>query len=558
MLLGPNGAGKTTAIRVITGALEPDAGHVRTFGWDPARYGEQVRIRCGVVSAKPALYDRLTGWDNMQYSAELYGLGRNATDKIREAAGRFGIVDALDQQVGGYSTGMKTRLALARSVLHDPELLLFDEPTSGLDPESSKAVLDLIREMTADGHTVVMCTHLLIEAEGLADQIIVLESGTDLLHGSQEELIRRYWPNQLVWFDAEDPARPRRSSASMDGVLAHAPQRPAGSPRCRSTTSRRVPDLVGALTAAGVRLTQGRPAPTDPRRALLRRPQGTARASAWRPRCDHDRSPRPRHRRPTPPSAGTVPRKNRFNWSRMWVVARTDLRSCSVQRDFWVPDGAARQLLLRDRPGLPARRDRRHRQQRRRAGRRPGGAGAARRRPRTRSPRSSPIGQVQYMIAVYLLAPIAVVVPLTISSAIGASTIVGERERGTGEFLAHSPADTREIYIGKLLASIIPGYLTTVVGFGIYSLLVNLIVGPEGRLLVLPHHVVVAAHRVGAAAVPGHHPVARAAPVEPGQEHRRGAAGHRPGHAAADPHRLRPVDRRPGQRRHHGQPRHRR
>ena len=254
VLLGPNGAGKTTAIRVITGALEPDAGHVRTFGWDPARYGEQVRIRCGIVSAKPALYDRLTGWDNMQYSAELYGLGRHATDKIREAAGRFGIVDALDQRVGGYSTGMKTRLALARSVLHDPELLLFDEPTSGLDPESSKAVLDLIREMTADGHTVVMCTHLLIEAEGLADQIIVLESGTDLLHGSQEELIRRYWPNQLVWFDAEDPSG-LEQLRSMDGVLA---MHRNGSrlTEVQVDDVRRVPDLVEALIASGVRLTK--------------------------------------------------------------------------------------------------------------------------------------------------------------------------------------------------------------------------------------------------------------------------------------------------------------
>ena len=212
VLLGPNGAGKTTAIRIITGALEPDAGHVRTFGCDPGPHGEEVRRRCGVVSAKPALYDRLSGCDNLHYSAELYGLGRDATDKIREAAGRFGIVDALDQQVGGYSTGMKTRLALARSVLHDPDLLLFDEPTSGLDPESSHAVLDLIREMTADGRTVVMCTHLLLEAEGLADQIVVLEAGTDLLHGAQEELTRRYWPNQLVWFDAEDPAEPRAAA----------------------------------------------------------------------------------------------------------------------------------------------------------------------------------------------------------------------------------------------------------------------------------------------------------------------------------------------------------
>jgi ABC-type Mn2+/Zn2+ transport system ATPase subunit len=106
----------------------------------------------------------------------LYGLGRNATGPIKAAAARFGILEALDQQVGGYSTGMKTRLALARSVMHEPELLLFDEPTSGLDPESSHAVLNLIREMTSEGCTVVMCTHLLVEAEGLADQIVVLES----------------------------------------------------------------------------------------------------------------------------------------------------------------------------------------------------------------------------------------------------------------------------------------------------------------------------------------------------------------------------------------------
>jgi ABC-2 type transport system permease protein len=92
---------------------------------------------------------------------------------------------------------------------------------------------------------------------------------------------------------------------------------------------------------------------------------------------------------------------------------------------------------------------------------------------------SSPQGQASYALAVFLFAPVAVVVPLTISTAVGAATIVGERERGTGEFLAHSPAGVREIYLGKLLASLIPGYATTVVGFGIYSLIVNLIVGPE-------------------------------------------------------------------------------
>jgi ABC-type Na+ efflux pump permease subunit len=91
----------------------------------------------------------------------------------------------------------------------------------------------------------------------------------------------------------------------------------------------------------------------------------------------------------------------------------------------------------------------------------------------------SDAGRTSYALAVYLLAPVAVIVPLTISTAVGAATIVGERERGTGEFLAHSPADVKEIYGGKLLASLVPGYATTIIGFGLYSLIVNLIVGPE-------------------------------------------------------------------------------
>ena len=253
VLLGPNGAGKTTAIRIITGALTPDRGTVRTFGFDPDRFGEDVRRRCGVVSAKPALYDRLSGWDNLSYSAELYGLGRNATKQIREAAGRFGIVDALDQQVGGYSTGMKTRLALSRAVLHNPDLLLFDEPTSGLDPESSHAVLDLIRDMTGEARTVVMCTHLLVEAEGLADQIVVLENGTDLIHGTQAELTRRYWPGDVVRLDAEDPDQ-LDLLWGMEGVLGL--DRREGVSELQVDDVRRVPELVAALVAAGVRLTR--------------------------------------------------------------------------------------------------------------------------------------------------------------------------------------------------------------------------------------------------------------------------------------------------------------
>lgn len=230
VLLGPNGAGKTTAMRLITGALAPDDGSVRVFGLDPVTSdGEEVRRRCGVVSAKPSLYDRLSGYDNLRYAAELYGLSDETMNhNIQRSAAQFGIDMALDQRVGGYSTGMKTRLALARATLHDPDLLLLDEPTSGLDPESAQAVLAMVRDMTSNNKSVLMCTHLLAEAEGLADEVVVIDAGTDLETGSQQQLTGRYWPDTVVHISVDHPgAQPLvsqmagvRSCDENDDVLA--------------------------------------------------------------------------------------------------------------------------------------------------------------------------------------------------------------------------------------------------------------------------------------------------------------------------------------------------
>ena len=254
VLLGPNGAGKTTAVRMITGALHADAGEVRIFGLDPAVDGEAVRLRCGVVAAKPALYDRLSGWDNLVYAAELYGLGPDAP--IEDTAARFGIDHALDLRVGGYSTGMKTRLALARAVLHGPELLLLDEPTSGLDPESSRAVLHMIDELAAQGRTVVMCTHLLLEAEGLADQVVMMEGGRTLVAGSPDELVRRVWPRPSVLIDAQNRAA-LDGLALLAGVVAVTPSE--GPVLVELDDLSRVPDLVAHLAADGARVTRVTP-----------------------------------------------------------------------------------------------------------------------------------------------------------------------------------------------------------------------------------------------------------------------------------------------------------
>ncbi len=254
MLLGPNGAGKTTAVRLVTGALPSHAGTLRVFGVDPATEGESVRRRCGVVPARPALYDRLSGYENLRYAALLWDVA-DVDGAIHRAASRFSIVDALTKKVGGYSTGMKARLALARATLHEPDLLLLDEPTAGLDPESARAVLGLIGEMAHDGRTVLMCTHLLLEAEGLADHVVVMDHGHTLASGSPRDLVKSLWSSITVALDAEDPAQLDQVRA-MPGVLSY---ERVNNAVVGLDDADRVPEIVAALVDMGVRLTRVEP-----------------------------------------------------------------------------------------------------------------------------------------------------------------------------------------------------------------------------------------------------------------------------------------------------------
>jgi ABC-2 type transport system ATP-binding protein len=252
VLLGPNGAGKTTTVRLTTGALLADFGRISVLGLNPREHGDEVRRRVGVVPPKPAFYDQLTGWENLQFAATIF---ESDEVRARSAAERFGIDHALAQEVGGYSTGMRTRLALARAVIHDPEVLMLDEPTAGLDPESSRAVLDLIKEMADRGRTIIMCTHLLHEAEGVADQVVLMDEGSVRTAGSPKELATRYMANPIVILEAEDPST-LTDLELLDGVLS---VRFDNGAHLTLDSIGRVPDIVVELVKRGIRPTRVEP-----------------------------------------------------------------------------------------------------------------------------------------------------------------------------------------------------------------------------------------------------------------------------------------------------------
>ena len=252
VLLGPNGAGKTTTVRLTTGALKADRGSIEVLGLHPKVDGDEVRQRTGVVPPKPAFYDQLTGWENLKFAAKIFAASETSA---LDAAERFNISDALQQEVGGYSTGMRTRLALARAVIHDPEVLLLDEPTAGLDPESARSVLALIRELATKGRSIVLCTHLLHEAEGIADHVVLMNEGHAQAAGPPRELANRYIPDPIVLFDAEN-RQALDQLAGFDGVINTTWN---GGVHATLKDLDRLPDLVAGLVEGGARLTRVEP-----------------------------------------------------------------------------------------------------------------------------------------------------------------------------------------------------------------------------------------------------------------------------------------------------------
>jgi ABC-2 type transport system ATP-binding protein len=188
-VLGPNGAGKTTAVRILTTLAVPDSGRARVAGFDVLTEAAEVRRRIGVAAQDATLDDSLTGRQNLVMVGELSRIRRSQA-KIRatELLAQFDLADAADRVMKGYSGGMRRRLDLAASMMTRPPVLFLDEPTTGLDPTSRLRMWDVIRELVADGVTLLLTTQYLDEADTLADRIVVIDHGRVIAEGTSREL----------------------------------------------------------------------------------------------------------------------------------------------------------------------------------------------------------------------------------------------------------------------------------------------------------------------------------------------------------------------------------
>jgi len=192
-LLGPNGAGKTTTIMMLLGLTEPTAGSARVLGYDPAHQALQVKRRVGYLPDAVGFYGRLTGRENLRYTAALNGLTQaTAEPLIDDLLHQVGLEEAADRPAGGYSRGMLQRLGIADALVKDPALLILDEPTTSIDPAGVTEMLALVRRLVEERHVgILLSSHLLAQVERLCTRVGIFWRGRLLAEGTVAELAER-------------------------------------------------------------------------------------------------------------------------------------------------------------------------------------------------------------------------------------------------------------------------------------------------------------------------------------------------------------------------------
>lgn len=253
--LGHNGAGKTTTVRLLNGLLEPSQGHSCVLGLDPITQGPQLRRRTGVLTESPSLDDRMTAFENLAMFAAIYGLPKAlARSRANELLTLFGLAERTHDRVAGFSKGMKQRLALARALVHQPDLIFLDEPASGLDPVVTRQLHDLILHLSRDeGKTIFLCTHNLGEAQKLCQRVAVLQQGRLLALGTPSQLARDLVSEIRLTLEIE-PGQANLAIATLARFTSSPPTLDVAGLTVAGLTRDQIPDVITTLVAAGVRL----------------------------------------------------------------------------------------------------------------------------------------------------------------------------------------------------------------------------------------------------------------------------------------------------------------
>jgi sodium transport system ATP-binding protein len=198
-LLGPNGAGKTTILRMIATILKPTSGSIKVAGFDTQHEDQDVRKRIGFITGSTALYERLTTNELIKYFADLNGVEKSVYEKRKkELFELLGIDGFANKKIGQLSSGMKQKVSLVRTMIHNPEVVVFDEPTSGLDVIAAKNIIELIKRCKDEGRTVIFSSHIMSEVELLCDDLVVLHKGSLIYNGTMETFKRQMTTKNLT------------------------------------------------------------------------------------------------------------------------------------------------------------------------------------------------------------------------------------------------------------------------------------------------------------------------------------------------------------------------
>ncbi len=253
-VLGPNGAGKTTTVRILSTLLRPDSGHATVAGIDVIKNPEKVREVIGLSGQYAAVDEILTGYDNLVMFGELYHLGKkNAIVRANELLERFGLTDAGKRPIKTYSGGMRRRLDLAASLIVKPKVLFLDEPTTGLDPRGRQEMWGVIQELVKGGVTLLLTTQYLEEADQLADEIAVIDTGKVIARGTSDALKKQVGGERLeVVVESQHVAKTMQIVEAIGGVKPALDEglRQISAPV--STGSRALFEVLKSLDDAGI------------------------------------------------------------------------------------------------------------------------------------------------------------------------------------------------------------------------------------------------------------------------------------------------------------------